>query len=167
MLVSCSATASASGFSPQSDPNRSVIHASWTFVAGLAAGLLSSFQTGSQLRPASLVFATPSHLIPPSSKSLYETYAVSGFCKLVATARIFAPAWARLAFLHVVPWSSEANADSSPITYRSGLPSFLNPAEISVSVFANGVDSFLMPDLVFSAMKCEPAMRSIRSSGGE
>src|SRR5260370_41184690 len=67
MLASCSATASAKGFSPQSDPNRSVIHASCIFLAGLAAGLLSSFQTGCQVRPAFVVLATPSHLLPPST----------------------------------------------------------------------------------------------------
>ena len=48
-----------------------------------------------------------------------------------------------------------------------GLPSFLNPAEKSVKVFAEGPDSPCMPEEVFFSMKCEPAMRTIRALLGE
>src|SRR5438552_8924072 len=47
-----------------------------------------------------------------------------------------------------------------------GFPSLVNPAEISVSVLAGGTGIFCTPD-VFVAMKCEPAMRSVRPSRGE
>src|SRR6266436_2468170 len=116
MLASWSATASAKGFSPQSDPNRSVIHASWTFVAGLPDRLLSSFQTGFQFRPPSVVFATPIHLLPFSSRSRYDTYAVSGLLKLVAIARTFSPLLPRRTFRQVAPSSSDTNPESSPTT---------------------------------------------------
>src|SRR5947209_19826999 len=111
MLASCSATASAKGFSPQSDPNLSVIHASWIFVAALPAGLLSSFQTSCQLRPASVVLATPSHLIPPSSRSPYEISAVLGSRNLVAIARLSPPPSPKLPSRQVAPSASLTTAD--------------------------------------------------------
>src|SRR5215472_9227465 len=49
----------------------------------------------------------------------------------------------------------------------TGFPSLVKPAEMSVMVFTEGAGTFLTPDDVFSAMKCNPAMSRVLPLAGE